>query len=134
MFQHAPVLAALVSAAVLYLFWLVGAFVVALMIAAVAPRFGGENNRIQAMKVAAYAFTPSMLSGVFAIFPPLAVLGVLGFYSFYLLWAGLPKLMKVSEERRLGFYAVVLVLMLAIGMLSGFLIAPLMAVDRLTPR
>ncbi|HTL04756.1 MAG TPA: Yip1 family protein [Gemmatimonadales bacterium] len=85
---------------------LVGVFVLALIIDALAPSFGGQKNQIQALKVAVYSSTAAWIAGIFAIIPALSVLGILGLYSFYLLFLGLPLLMKSPQEKAIGYVVV----------------------------
>ena len=55
-FKLAPV-TALSSAILQYLLSLASVFVLALIIDALAPTFGGTKNQVQALKVAAYSNT-----------------------------------------------------------------------------
>jgi Yip1-like protein len=117
---------ALAQGVVRYALAIGSVFVLALVIDALAPTFGGEKNRLQALKVAAYASTAAWLAGIFTLVPPLAILGVLGLYSLYLLYLGLPVLMKAPEEKALAYTAVVvicaLVLFTAVGWIAGMFV------------
>jgi hypothetical protein len=84
-------------------------YVLALVIENIAPSFDGQKDFSSAIKVAAYAPTAAWLAGVFSILPATAILGILGLYSFYLLFLGLPKLMKIPEEKALPYTAVVII-------------------------
>lgn len=97
---------AVVSAILYYFASLAGVFVVAIVADELAPNFGGQKNRIQAMKLVVYAWTAAWLAGVFAIVPVLAILGLVGLYSFYLMYVGAPKLMKVPEDKAIAYTAV----------------------------
>jgi hypothetical protein len=108
-------------AVVMYVLSLVGTFVLALIIDALAPTFGGQKNQVQALKVAAYSSTASWVAGIFAILPALSVLGILGLYSLYLLFLGLPRLMKAPEEKAMGYTVVVIVGAIAVFILVGAL-------------
>lgn len=108
-----------VGAIVNYAVSLVGVYVIGLVIDALAPSFGGERNQLQAMKVAVYSFTASWLAGVFVIFPPLVILSILGLYSLYLLYVGLPKLMKAPQDKALGYTAVSILLGLVVFLIAG---------------
>ena len=123
---RAPFGSALASGLVRYALALAGVFVLALVIDALAPTFAGQRNRIQALKVAAYASTAAWLAGIFALVPALAILGVLGLYSLYLLYLGLPVLMKTPKEKALSYTAVVMicafVIFAVIGWISGALV------------
>ena len=81
-----------------YIFECVGWYVAALIIDALAPTFGGRKSMPDALKVAAYSGTASWLAGIFQLIPPLSVLSILGLYSIYLLWLGLPVLMKAPRR------------------------------------
>jgi hypothetical protein len=104
-----PFGSALASGIVRYVLALAGVFVLALVIDALAPTFGGTRNRIQALKVSAYASTAAWCAGIFALVPPLSFLGILGLYSLYLLYSGLPVLMKSPKEKATGYTVVVVV-------------------------
>jgi Yip1 domain len=118
-----PVGTVLSSALVTYLLTLCGVYVLALIIDALAPNFGGTQNQVQALKVAAYSSTASWVAGIFGLIPVLSVLGILGLYSLYLLYLGLPVLMKAPAEKAMGYTAVVIiaaiVLFLVIGLVAG---------------
>ena len=72
-----------------------------------APRFGAEKNFPNAVKLSAYSHTPLWLAGIFLLIPGLNFLLILGLYGFYLLWVGLPMLMKVPNDRALPYAAIV---------------------------
>ena len=59
--------------------------------------------------MAAYSFTAAWLAGIFNIVPQLAILGLVGLYSFYLLYLGLPRLMKSPEDQSIGYIGVTIV-------------------------
>jgi len=128
---RAPIGQAFASMVVTYLLTLGGVYVLALIIDALAPNFHGTKNQLQALKVAAYSSTASWVSGIFSLVPGLRWLGVLGLYSLYLLYLGLPVLMKAPEDRALAYTILVilaaLVLFLVIGLVAGsFMAGPMM--------
>lgn len=88
---------------------LAGVFVLALVIDALAPSFGGTKNQIQALKVAVYSMTAAWLAGIFAIIPSLAILSIVGLYSLYLMFIGLPILMKAPADKAPGYTLVVVI-------------------------
>lgn len=65
----------------------------------VAPLFGGRRDFDSACKLAVYSFTPVWLAGIFLVLPGLRFLTLTGFYGVYVLWLGLPRLMKVPEGK-----------------------------------
>jgi hypothetical protein len=84
---------------------LLGIFMVAVIINALAPFFGAVGNRRLAAAVAAYASTPIWLATVFVPFPtlwpPLQLLAVI--YHTRLLYLGLRLLMNAARDRVLGY-------------------------------
>ncbi len=114
-----PVMFGIETAVARYVLGLVGVYVLALVIDALAPSFGGTRNRVQAVKVVAYAATAGWLAGIFAIIPALSLLGILGFYSLYLVYLGIPVLMKSPPERALGYTVVSIVCGVVLYMIMG---------------
>ena len=106
MVTHPSLIGSITSAVVRYLLSLAGVFVLALVIDALAPTFGGTKGQIQAFKVAVYSSTAAWVAAIFGLFPPLAILSIVGVYSLYLLYLGLPKLMKAPQDKALGYTAV----------------------------
>jgi hypothetical protein len=124
-----PVGSAITTAVVSYSLTLIGTYLLGLIIDGLAPTFGAQRNRIQALKVAAYSNTAFWLAGVFALVPGLRPLQLLGLYSLYLLYLGLPTLMKSPRDKVLGYTLVVIlaavVLFLLVGVVAGrFLAVP----------
>ncbi len=111
----------LTSGVVSYILTLVGVYVLALIIDALAPTFSGEKNINQAFKVAAYSYTPGWVLGVLMIIPALSPLMILGLYGLYLLYLGLPVLMKSPQEKSLGYTVAVVVAAVVIFVVIGFI-------------
>ena len=117
-----PISGALVIAVVSYLLSLLGVFLLGLIINALAPSFGSAQNKVQAMKVAVYSWTDAWLAGVFGLIPMLGVLAILGLYSFYLMFVGLPILMKTPEDKKVGYFVVTVVLSVVVYFIISALI------------
>jgi len=119
-----PMGTGLTAAAVRYVLGLAGVYVVALIIDALAPTFGGQKSQIQALKVSAYASTASWVAGIFMIIPSLGILAALGgLYSLYLLFLGLPSVMKAPQDKALGYTIVVILVAIVVYVLIGFVVA-----------
>jgi len=99
----------LIAAIVHYVLTLIGVYVIAFIIDALAPTFGGRKDFNSAFKVAAYAPTAAWVAGVFALLPVLSVLTILGLYSLYLFYLGLPVLMRTPPEKAIGYVLAVIV-------------------------
>lgn len=123
---YRPSVAGAVGAAVgQYVLSLVAVVVIGLVIDALAPTFGGSKNRGQAFKVAAYGSTAAWLAGAAALIPAIGFLAILGAYSLYLLYLGLPLLMKAPKEKALGYTVVVVVVAGVLFMVIGAVTRPL---------
>lgn len=101
---------AVVMAAIQYVFSLAAVFIIALIADALAPSFDGQKSPIQSLKAVIYAWTAAWVAGVCALVPIIGGVGVLAgvLYTLYLLYLGLPKLMKVPESKALGYTVVVI--------------------------
>jgi hypothetical protein len=102
-----------------YLMSLATVYVLALIIDALAPSFGGQKNFNEAIKVAAFAPTASWLAGIFNIMPALSILGLLGLYSLYLLYTGLAPLMKSPPEKSIPYTVVIIIAALVLAVVAG---------------
>ncbi len=114
-----PVSTGLTNAVVVYVLALAGVFVLALIIDALAPSFGGQKSQIQALKLAAYSSTASWLAGIFLIIPALSILSIVGIYSLYLLYLGLPVMMKSPPDKSVAYTVVVILVAIVIYAVFG---------------
>jgi hypothetical protein len=127
-----PIVWALVFALYQLVMAVVMVFVLGFIIDALAPTFGGQKNLNQAIKVAAYAYTPGWLGAVVGIIPYIGwLLGLLlALYAFYLLYLGLPRLMRNPEDKSIVYTVVVvvvaIVVMIVIGFVGSLITAPAM--------
>jgi Yip1-like protein len=120
-----PVGDALPIVLAMYVGNLVGVFVLALIIDALAPSFAGQKSQIQALKLAAYSSTASWLAGIFLILPALSILTIVGLYSLFLLYLGLPVMMKAPKDKALPYTVVAIVAALVIYFVIGVILARL---------
>jgi hypothetical protein len=113
----------LTGACVGYAISLAVVYVLAVIVDALAPNFGGQQDRIQALKVTAYAYTAIWVAGFGALLPALyAVIALAGAaYSVYLLYLGLPSTMKVPPERTAGYTAVIAIIALVVTWVIGLI-------------
>ena len=123
-----PIGSAITSALVSYVLVLVATYVLALIIDALAPKFNGQRSQIQALKVAAYSSTASWVAGIFLLIPGLRILTFLGLYCLYLLYLGLPVLMKTPPEKAVTYTVVVVLAAIILFMLTGIVASRFMAV------
>ena len=117
-----PIVMGLIQLVVGYVFSLVGAFLLALLVDALAPTFGGTKNQVAAMKVVAYGVTAGCVAGVLYLLPSM-LLSLLVFvamcYGIYVFYLGLPVLMKCPQDKAAGYAAVVVVISIVVGVVLG---------------
>lgn len=123
-----PLGTALAGALIQYATALVGVYVLALIIDAIAPSFGAARDKVAATKAAVFSFTAAWLAGVFAAVPQLSVLGFVGLYSLYLLWVGLPILMKPPADKATNYAMVAIACGIVAYAVVGFIVGQVVGV------
>ena len=108
-FYRTGIVTGIVSAIVRYLLSFAIVYVLAIVVDALAPTFGGQRNQPNALKLMTYAMTPVWLAGALSLVPGLRLLGVLGLYGVYVFWLGVPLLVKVPSEKSAPYTAAVAV-------------------------
>jgi len=100
-----------------------------------APNFGATPDMGQAFKLAAYAPTASWVAGIIMIVPALWFVAILGsLYSLYLLYVGLPKLMKPAEDKTVIYILAIIGVMIVIGIVIGLVQSTLTPTPPVTVR
>jgi hypothetical protein len=119
---RAPMVSGLVGAAVGLGIQLASVFVLGLIVDALAPKFGGEKNSAQALKIAVYSFTPGWVAAALRVLPSLGILSALaGLYGIYVLYLGLPRLMKCPQEKAVTYTLLVVLCGIGIGLVAGLI-------------
>jgi hypothetical protein len=119
-----PLIAGLTVAIFGFVMAIVGVFVLSYIINALAPTFGGQQSTAMALKIAVYSYTPAWIAGVLRIVPSLGLLIVLAaLYSLYLLYLGLPRLMKCPEDKAIGYTAVIVICAIVFGIIVASITA-----------
>jgi hypothetical protein len=108
-----------------YLLSLAVAYVVALIINALAGTFGGQKDMVQALKTVAYSWTAAWIAGIAVIIPWIgwlvAIAGAI--YGIYLLYLGLPFTMKCPPEKAGGYTALTVVIAIVLSWIVGIIVA-----------
>lgn len=121
-----PFASGLVHAVVSFVLSFVGVFLIAHLADALAPTFGGESDALAALKVSAYSYTPAWVAGILNLVPVLGIVGMLAaIYGLYLLYLGLPVLMRCPKERSLGYTVVLALCAIALSIVIGTASRPL---------
>ena len=117
---HPSLMSGLTMALTSFVMSLVSLVIVALAADFFAPRFGGEANRTNAIKLVAYAMTPAWVAGILGIIPALAMLGMLaGLYAIFLLYQGSTPVMKVPQDKAPIFTAAVVVSAIVLSLIAA---------------
>ena len=115
-----PVLSGLAMMVTTYILTLLMTFGMGWLISALAPTFGGQSNLVQGLKIAVFGGTPMMLAGIFNILPALSIMGLLvALYSLYIMYQGLPVLMKNPPDKTITYMIVVVIASIIAGVLLG---------------
>jgi hypothetical protein len=105
-----------------YISALIAIYVVALVIDALAPGFGGQKSQIQALKVSTYSATAAWVASIFMLIPWIGwLLSLLGLYSLYLLYLGLPIVMKAPADKAVAYTAVTVIAAIVIFVCLGII-------------
>ena len=105
-----PITEAIVGVFVTWVVTVALVFLLGVLINTLADQFDADRNDIGAQKVAAYSITPALLSGLFSLWPPLWWISLFALAAMvYIMYRGLPVLMKAPEDRALSYAATVTV-------------------------
>lgn len=107
--------AALTGAIAAFILAIVGLFVAAYVTNALAPSFNAQQSFGQAFKLIAYSSTAVWVGGIFQLIPVLAIIATLfGLYSLYLLFIGMPIMMKAPQDKAVIYTIAVLVVVIIV--------------------
>ena len=111
----------------LYLMALVVTFILALIVDALAPSFGGAKDFVGALKLAAYSYSAAWIAGVFHVLGVSgAVLALIAtIYSWYTFYVGAPVLKKCAADKAVPFTIVVVLCGFALGFLFSIALSGL---------
>ncbi len=124
---HLSLGTSIAHAIVMFVMAIIGVFVLAWIINALAPSFGGTQSMPQAIKLAAYSSTAAWVAGIFGILPALAILIVIGsIYSLYLCYMGLPIMMKSPPDKTMTYFIVIIIAAIIIYAVVGMITSRMM--------
>jgi hypothetical protein len=107
---------------------IVSLFVMGTMVKLVSPSFNGTSDKVQAMKLMAYASTPSWVVALLSWIPFLGA--VLGFaaivYVVYLIYCGLNPVLGVPKEKIAGFTVVIVLIYVVVALIMSGIVAALL--------
>ena len=119
-----PVGSGIIGMLVSYALTLGVVYVLALIIDALAPNFGGEKNQVQALKVSAYAYTASWVASIAVIVPWIGWIVALAgaIYGIYLLYLGLSPTMRNPADKSVVYTVVIVVIGFILSLVVGAIV------------
>jgi hypothetical protein len=123
-----PIVTGVVSAVLQVVAALACLYIMGIVTNALAPNFGSTQNQGNAHKFVVYGATAAFLGGIFAIFPPIAILALLAaIYTLYIAWIGLPKMMNTPEDKRVGYFAVIIIIWIVVAVVINVVLGSILA-------
>lgn len=94
----------LVEALVISVVVTISTFLSSIVINEVSKGFGGEKSFLKSLNLVVYSLTPFYIFyATFVLIPSLWFLPVGGLYGVFLIYKGCGYLLKINEERKVGF-------------------------------
>ena len=111
-----------------YLISLCVSYVMAWIMHDLSPRFGGRRDLTGALKLNLFSQSAPALASFLLLLPFGRFVGYLqvaaAAYSLYVLYLGIPKMLSIPKEKHTLYFALVLLIMMAIGIVMGTIISP----------
>jgi hypothetical protein len=105
-----------------YVLSLVAVWVTAMIVEKLAPSFQSSGDFTQALKLVAYSQAPFWVSGVLNLIPLLGILTFLvALYGLYLIYVGMPTMMKTPQEKVLPYLLVVIGVSIVLWIVISFI-------------
>lgn len=116
---------ALTGSILQYVFSLIGVYVLALIVNALARTFGGQQDLVQALKAVAYSYTAAWIAGAAILLPWIGFLLMLagGIYSIYLLFLGLTPTMRSAPDKAVPYTVVTILCAIVLSVVIGMVAA-----------
>jgi len=113
-----------------YIATLLTAYVLGIIINALAPSFSSKQDPVNAMKLSVYSMTAAWVAGILYIIPVLRMLAWLGFlYGLYILYLGFAaELMETPKDKLLTYFVVSLVVAIAVTIVLNLILGAIFLV------
>jgi len=113
---------AIAAALAHYVVALVITYLMALIVDALAPTFGGTKDFTQSLKLVAYSYTAPWVAGVLLLIGA-TIGGLIGLlaaiYAWYTFYLGVPALKKCPPEKAVGYTIVVVLCGIVLAIVLG---------------
>jgi len=105
-----------------YIFALAGAFILGLIIDALATSFDSKKELVDSLKVAVYASSISWAFGILMIVPGLRLISALAsLYALYIMFLGLREIKTPGKDKEVGYFVVTIIVAIVIFVILGYL-------------
>jgi hypothetical protein len=113
-----------------YIATLLTAYVLGIVINALATSFSSKQDQVNAMKVSVYSMTAAWVAGVVYLIPLLRMLAWVGLlYSLYVLYLGFSaELMETPKDKVLAYFLVSLVVAIAVTIVLNMILGAIFLV------
>jgi hypothetical protein len=113
-----------------YIATLVTAYVLGIVINALASSFSSKQDQVSAMKLSVYSMTAAWVAGILHLVPLLRMLTWVGFlYALYILYLGFSaELMETPKEKVLAYFLVSLAIALAVTIVLNLILGAIFLV------
>ena len=114
----------LIWAIFMYALSLVGVYLTAFIMDALAPSFGSQKDMNRSLKVVVFSWTPVWIAGILYIIPSIAVIvWIASLYALFLLYIGMKSLKEPPQDKLMGYFIVTLVINVVVLFLVGFIVS-----------
>ena len=115
----------LIWAIFMYALSLVGVYLTAFIMDALASSFGSQKDMNRSLKVVVFSWTPVWIAGILYILPSIAVIvWIASLYALFLLYIGMKSLKEPPQDKLMGYFIVTLVINVVVLFLVGFIVSP----------
>ena len=114
----------LIWAIFMYALSLVGVYLTAFIMDALASSFGSQKDMNRSLKVVVFSWTPVWIAGILYIIPSIAVIvWIASLYALFLLYIGMKSLKEPPQDKLMGYFIVTLVINVVVLFLVGFIVS-----------
>lgn len=113
-----------------YIATLIAAYILGIVINALASSFSSKQDQVSAMKLSVYSMTAAWVAGILHIIPLLGMLVWLGFlYTLYILYLGFSaELMDTPKDKVLAYFLVSFAVALAVTIVLNLILGTIFLV------
>jgi hypothetical protein len=115
----------IISVVIQFVLAVASLYFIPMILAALAPSFGGKNDTLNALKLFVFAETPAWIGLAISRIPVLGILAIIAgaVFAIYLFWQHVGDAMSIPSEKKVGYVVVAVVVLgviyIVIGAIGG---------------